>query len=83
MWYETNLSWEKKHSETKFYMRYAESSDGIHWDKKYTDCLQLKTGEKYIIVDNKKHMGIQFNLQTQDFYNFELDGSNNNILKKS
>jgi predicted GH43/DUF377 family glycosyl hydrolase len=33
MWYGSNLSWGAKHSDMAHVIKYAESSDGIHWDR--------------------------------------------------
>lgn len=49
MWYDTNLSWnENSFKKTKFILRYAESENGIDWDKKYINCIMLSKNERYI-----------------------------------
>jgi len=34
MWYGSNLAWGKNHNEMKHVIKYAESKNGIHWDRK-------------------------------------------------
>lgn len=49
MWYDTNLSWNKISPEkTIFTLRYAESSNGIDWEKKYIDGITLSKNERSI-----------------------------------
>lgn len=33
MWYGSNLAWGKKHQDMRHVIKYAESSDGIHWSR--------------------------------------------------
>lgn len=48
MWYETNSFWNREAPErTIFSLRFAESHDGVHWDKTGDDCLPLLGEERH------------------------------------
>jgi len=51
MWYLSCSRWEKTDSRPKHYyhIRYAESRDGIDWDRTGTACIDFKSSEEYAI----------------------------------
>ncbi len=42
MWYGSNLRWGSQHSDMDHVIKYAESSDGIHWDRRGLVAIPLK-----------------------------------------
>jgi hypothetical protein len=49
MWYGSNLSWGKNHRDMAHVIKYAESQDGIHWNREGVIALQLKSDQEYAI----------------------------------
>ncbi len=62
MWYGSTLAWEKDGLDVQHVIKYAESADGIDWQRKNTVCIALKDGESGIVrpcvlyADGKYHM---------------------------
>jgi len=51
MWYVSGARWRLENGQPKHYyhIRYAESRDGIHWDRAGTVCIDFKSSEEYAI----------------------------------
>ena len=51
MWYVSGLRWEVQGDALKHYyhIKYAESADGIQWDRRGTICLDFKNEDEYVI----------------------------------
>ncbi len=49
MWYGSNLSWGPDPKDMAHVVKYAESSDGIHWDRKGLVAVPLKSPEEYAL----------------------------------
>lgn len=47
MWYGSNLAWGPKESDMRHVIKYAESTDGIHWTRDGTVCIQGKNHAEY------------------------------------
>jgi hypothetical protein len=52
MWYVSCTKWEMKNDQPKHYyhIRYAESFDGIHWDRKGIVCIDFRSSDEYAIA---------------------------------
>jgi hypothetical protein len=52
MWYVSATKWEIKNDQLKHYyhIKYAESDDGIHWDRKGFVCIDYKSKDEYAIA---------------------------------
>jgi len=51
MWYLSGIKWDIMNIFPKHYynIKYAESNDGIHWDRKGITCISFKSNEEYAI----------------------------------
>jgi hypothetical protein len=49
MWYGSNLSWGATEYDMAHVIKYAESSDGIHWDRSGVVAIPLRSPEEYAI----------------------------------
>lgn len=57
LWYGSNQSWYQNGHDVELVIKYAESTDGIHWDRKNIICIPLNEDESAIVrccimVDN-------------------------------
>jgi len=52
MWYVSCIGWEIENGEPKHYyhIKYAESIDGIQWDRKGITCIDFKSNDEYAIA---------------------------------
>ena len=52
MWYVSGTKWEMENEKPKHYyhIKYAESSDGIRWDRKGVVCIDYKSTDEYAIA---------------------------------
>ncbi len=52
MWYVSAVRWEQHGDEQRHYylIKYAESSDGIHWDRDNTICIDFKDDNEYALA---------------------------------
>jgi hypothetical protein len=49
MWYGSNLGWGPDQADMAHVIKYAESRDGIHWDRKGLIAVGLKSKEEYAL----------------------------------
>ena len=49
MWYGSNLNWGAQKNEMQHVIKYAESQDGIHWERKNNICINFNDPEEYAI----------------------------------
>lgn len=47
MWYGSNLSWGSQHSDMKHVIKYAESVDGIHWERRGQIAIPLTKADEW------------------------------------
>ncbi|MDP3921448.1 MAG: hypothetical protein Q8R76_11660 [Candidatus Omnitrophota bacterium] len=52
MWYVSGMKWELGSGKPKHYyhIRYAESRDGVHWDRRGVVCIDFKSPDEYAIA---------------------------------
>lgn len=60
MWYGSNLSWGKEQKDMAHVIKYAESVDGINWERKGIICINFKSSSEYALSKPcvVKEMGI-------------------------
>ncbi len=49
MWYGSNLSWGARETDMEHVIKYAESSDGVKWNRTGIVCIDFKSEEEYAI----------------------------------
>jgi len=49
MWYGSHISWGDENKEMEHVMKYAESEDGIHWQRDGVICINFKSPDEYAI----------------------------------
>jgi predicted GH43/DUF377 family glycosyl hydrolase len=49
MWYGSNLNWGSAEKDMAHVIKYAESNDGIHWDRRGVIAVPLKPGEEFAL----------------------------------
>ena len=49
MWYGSNLKWGKEQEEMSHVIKYAESKDGIHWDRAGNIAINFQNPSEYAI----------------------------------
>lgn len=49
MWYGSNIAWGSRKEDMRHLIRYAESADGIHWDREGIVAIDFETPDEYAI----------------------------------
>lgn len=49
MWYGSNIAWGKVKEDMRHLIKYAESDDGVHWERKNLVCIDFADAEEYAI----------------------------------
>ncbi len=50
MWYGSNLSWGVEEQDMEHVVKYAQSEDGIHWQREGVVCIDFKSPDEYAIA---------------------------------
>jgi hypothetical protein len=71
MWYGSNLTWGSNQNQMNHVIKYAESQDGIHWDRTNQICIDLKHPNEYAI--SRPHV-LKINNLYRMWYSFRGNG---------
>jgi hypothetical protein len=72
MWYGSNLSWGKTQDEMQHVIKYAESTDGIHWKRSERVAVALQHSGEYAL---SKPLVVKENGRYYMFYSYRANGT--------